>query len=452
MGDAMRTEQGALASAQLEAFHESFNFCIDCRQYTCLNCWNDDAGRCRTCVPMAGTDDLADARRPRRPGHRGAEVDLTDDVVARIGLEMADHRPPGRAEANGQRATSWARRRAPGRTPPADARRTIWPRAGDSRCRGFVASRGAGGRSPRRCSPSRSWPRSSRSRVAAELEARGGRGRAERLAEVDPRARRHAGRRGARRGAGTAEEPSPTGRSSRSPSRCRGRGRAAPCRSWPGEARASSPSPSRWWPRSSPSPGGGRSRARAGGPRSSPRPERRHAHRADQRDDPALPDAGRVSRRPGTVAAQDDSPELAARRAQLDGLGLDGAVQPELPAVTSLPLARRRDDQVRSPLRARQRFWEARRARSPAPAATSAFRTAPVRPVAVGDRALLPPMRHPPGAVRLTGSRRRSRSTPARPLVAARCASPSRSCWASSSSAGGASSSCEDERPAESVR
>ena len=60
VGDAMRSEEEHLAAAQLEAFHESFNFCIDCRQYTCVNCWNDDAGRCRTCAPIAGTDDLAE--------------------------------------------------------------------------------------------------------------------------------------------------------------------------------------------------------------------------------------------------------------------------------------------------------------------------------------------------------------------------------------------------------
>ncbi|MGQ0606870.1 MAG: hypothetical protein ACT4OQ_00200, partial [Chloroflexota bacterium] len=60
MGDAMRSEEDNLASAQLEAFHESFNFCIDCRQYTCVNCWNDDAGRCRSCAPIPGTDDLAE--------------------------------------------------------------------------------------------------------------------------------------------------------------------------------------------------------------------------------------------------------------------------------------------------------------------------------------------------------------------------------------------------------
>lgn len=60
MGDSMRSEEDTLASAQLAAFHESFNFCIDCRQYTCVNCWNDDAGRCRSCAPIAGADDLAE--------------------------------------------------------------------------------------------------------------------------------------------------------------------------------------------------------------------------------------------------------------------------------------------------------------------------------------------------------------------------------------------------------
>jgi hypothetical protein len=60
IGDAMRVEEQDLASAQLEAFHAAFNFCINCRQYACNNCWNEDAGRCRTCVPIPGTDDLVE--------------------------------------------------------------------------------------------------------------------------------------------------------------------------------------------------------------------------------------------------------------------------------------------------------------------------------------------------------------------------------------------------------
>ncbi|MDQ2941115.1 MAG: hypothetical protein M3R05_02870 [Chloroflexota bacterium] len=58
IGDGIRTEEEALASHQLDAFHESFSFCIDCRQYTCVNCWNDGAGRCRSCVPITGADDF----------------------------------------------------------------------------------------------------------------------------------------------------------------------------------------------------------------------------------------------------------------------------------------------------------------------------------------------------------------------------------------------------------
>ena len=56
--DGIRTEEEALAAHQLDAFHQSFNFCIDSRQYTCISCWNDDAGRCRSCAPIAGADDL----------------------------------------------------------------------------------------------------------------------------------------------------------------------------------------------------------------------------------------------------------------------------------------------------------------------------------------------------------------------------------------------------------
>jgi len=52
VSDAMRSQAEVLASKQLDAFHSSFSFCIDCRQYTCTNCWNDDAGRCQSCQPL----------------------------------------------------------------------------------------------------------------------------------------------------------------------------------------------------------------------------------------------------------------------------------------------------------------------------------------------------------------------------------------------------------------
>lgn len=40
-------------SHQLDAFHETFNFCMSCRQYTCPNCWNETEVRCLSCAPLA---------------------------------------------------------------------------------------------------------------------------------------------------------------------------------------------------------------------------------------------------------------------------------------------------------------------------------------------------------------------------------------------------------------
>ena len=108
VGDAMRSEEEALASQQLEAFHESFNFCINCRQYTCLNCWNDDAGRCRTCVPVAGTDDLMEqfeasfhAQHPEiAAAATQAEMEQAD-LNRRLGLESWPSADLDHAPANG---------------------------------------------------------------------------------------------------------------------------------------------------------------------------------------------------------------------------------------------------------------------------------------------------------------------------------------------------------------
>ena len=59
MEDARRAHQDALAATQLDAFHSSFRFCFECRQYTCANCWNDDAGSCQSCHPLPAAKGLA---------------------------------------------------------------------------------------------------------------------------------------------------------------------------------------------------------------------------------------------------------------------------------------------------------------------------------------------------------------------------------------------------------
>src|SRR5215207_221608 len=45
-----------VTSQQLDAFHKTFNFCMQCRQYTCANCWNVAEGRCLTCSPHLGSE------------------------------------------------------------------------------------------------------------------------------------------------------------------------------------------------------------------------------------------------------------------------------------------------------------------------------------------------------------------------------------------------------------
>lgn len=60
LADANRLQEEEIAAKQLEAFHASFNFCIDCRQYTCTNCWNESAGRCQSCQPLPEALPLAE--------------------------------------------------------------------------------------------------------------------------------------------------------------------------------------------------------------------------------------------------------------------------------------------------------------------------------------------------------------------------------------------------------
>ena len=88
MADAKRDEERGLASAQLEAFHQTFNFCMDCRQYTCTDCWNQAEGRCLSCAPMPGQLEAemaaahaaaqpADGTNGIQPGMAWPTVDLT---------------------------------------------------------------------------------------------------------------------------------------------------------------------------------------------------------------------------------------------------------------------------------------------------------------------------------------------------------------------------------------
>ncbi len=59
--EARSDEEREISAHQVEAFHQTFNFCLTCRQYTCANCWNEAEGRCLTCAPNLSPEVLPTA-------------------------------------------------------------------------------------------------------------------------------------------------------------------------------------------------------------------------------------------------------------------------------------------------------------------------------------------------------------------------------------------------------
>src|SRR6478736_2402621 len=47
--------------AARDPFHGTFRFCLECRQYTCPSCWNETAGFCQGCAPLAQGLDMTNA-------------------------------------------------------------------------------------------------------------------------------------------------------------------------------------------------------------------------------------------------------------------------------------------------------------------------------------------------------------------------------------------------------
>ena len=82
MAEARSEQELAAVAHQLDAFHQTFNFCLTCRQYTCGDCWNDEDGRCLTCAPIPGRE---------LPAH-------THDVLAETAVLQPEAEP---AAANG---------------------------------------------------------------------------------------------------------------------------------------------------------------------------------------------------------------------------------------------------------------------------------------------------------------------------------------------------------------
>jgi hypothetical protein len=89
---AARSETDREATAhQLDAFHQTFNFCMSCRQYTCPNCWNEVEARCLSCAPHLGHE-IMPAPFPDMP----------------IGLVAADPLTNGSLDAYGSNGSNGA--------------------------------------------------------------------------------------------------------------------------------------------------------------------------------------------------------------------------------------------------------------------------------------------------------------------------------------------------------
>ncbi len=80
MADARSELEMSATAHQLDAFHQTFNFCLTCRQYTCGNCWNQTEGRCLTCAPVPGLEEpsmsTAATIEPSLDGNGHAPADM----------------------------------------------------------------------------------------------------------------------------------------------------------------------------------------------------------------------------------------------------------------------------------------------------------------------------------------------------------------------------------------
>jgi hypothetical protein len=102
MAAARNDDERELTTQQLDAFHSTFNFCMNCRQYTCANCWNAAEGRCLTCAPHLGHEILS-APFPEGAGFEPARIEAEswpeiDLGVAASGNGNGHEHLPGEAD------------------------------------------------------------------------------------------------------------------------------------------------------------------------------------------------------------------------------------------------------------------------------------------------------------------------------------------------------------------
>ena len=83
-------DQGS-SSASRDPFHGTFHFCLECRQYTCPTCWNEEAGFCLGCVPLPDAPDTA--------AFDAAEAAATMEARSTMEFSLAEHAALGVPDA-----------------------------------------------------------------------------------------------------------------------------------------------------------------------------------------------------------------------------------------------------------------------------------------------------------------------------------------------------------------
>ena len=131
-----RQQDGRQDSSRLaEAFHQTFNFCLTCRQYACDRCWNPKASACLSCAPDPQLGDVAPEDHPMvgtpiagsdngRPAFPG--LSATEPVAASAPgapgarpLQLTENRPERRPQASA--IPAWPAVDLPGGTMPVAA-------------------------------------------------------------------------------------------------------------------------------------------------------------------------------------------------------------------------------------------------------------------------------------------------------------------------------------------
>jgi nicotinate-nucleotide--dimethylbenzimidazole phosphoribosyltransferase len=83
--DARAEDEQQTAERLLEAFHDTFSFCLQCRQYACSNCWNEQEAMCLSCAPTPESEAADRDRAAREAAEVLAAAEAPTPVVATQG-------------------------------------------------------------------------------------------------------------------------------------------------------------------------------------------------------------------------------------------------------------------------------------------------------------------------------------------------------------------------------